>query len=126
MASLRSVFGFGVHSAHIDAFDHPAGATIAEMSDPASLRQVYLRGQLDEADLAGTWHEQLTAWFEAAAADPDVPEPNAIQLATVDAPGRPSVRTVLAKRIDERGIVFYTNYESAKARDLAGEPRAAA
>jgi pyridoxamine 5'-phosphate oxidase len=96
------------------------------MSDPASLRQAYLRSQLDEADLAGTWHEQLAAWFAAAAADPEVLEPNAIQLATVDATGRPSVRTVLAKRIDERGVVFYTNYESAKARNLAGEPRAAA
>src|SRR3954451_13378402 len=96
------------------------------MSDPASLRQAYLRGQLDEADLAGSWHEQLAAWFAAAAADPEVLEPNAIQLATVDASGRPSVRTVLAKRIDERGIVFYTNYQSAKARDLAAEPRAAA
>src|SRR4051812_37351023 len=96
------------------------------MSDPASLRQAYLRGQLDEADLAGSWHEQLAAWFAAAAADPAVPEPNAIQRATVAAAGRPSVRTVLAKRIDERGVVFYTNYESAKAHDLAGDPRAAA
>jgi pyridoxamine 5'-phosphate oxidase len=96
------------------------------MTDPASLRQAYLRGQLDEADLAGSWHEQLAAWFAAAAADPDVTEPNAIQLATVDGTGRPSVRTVLAKRIDERGIVFYTNYESAKAGDLARDARAAA
>ena len=94
--------------------------------DPATLRQAYEGGRLDEADLAGTWHEQLAACFDAAAADPEVLEPNAIQLATADGTGRPSVRTVLAKRMDERGIVFYTNYESAKARDLAAQPRAAA
>jgi pyridoxamine 5'-phosphate oxidase len=96
------------------------------MIDPGTLRQAYEGGRLDEGDLAGTWHEQLSAWFAAAATDPEVLEPNAIQLATVDPAGRPSVRTVLAKRIDERGIVFYTNYESAKARDLAANPRAAA
>jgi pyridoxamine-phosphate oxidase len=96
------------------------------MTDPSALRARYTRGHLDESDLAGTWFLQLRAWFDAAAADPGVIEPNAIQLATVDSDGRPAVRTVLAKAIDERGIVFYTNYESAKARDLAANPRAAA
>jgi pyridoxamine 5'-phosphate oxidase len=117
----------GVHSAHIADISEPAGATIeTPMTDPATLRQTYLRGQLDEADVASTWHEQLGAWFAAAVADPEVLEPNAIQVATVDGTGRPSVRTVLAKRIDERGIVFYTNYDSAKARDLSADRRAAA
>ena len=96
------------------------------MTDPSALRARYTRGHLDESDLAGTWFAQLRAWFDAAAADPAVIEPNAIQLATVGPDGRPAVRTVLAKAIDERGIVFYTNYESAKARDLAANPRAAA
>ncbi|HEX3335135.1 MAG TPA: pyridoxamine 5'-phosphate oxidase [Jatrophihabitans sp.] len=96
------------------------------MTDPAGLRQTYLRGYLDERDLAGSWYGQLRIWFDEAAADPTVLEANAIQLATADAAGRPSVRTVLAKGIDERGIVFFTNYESAKARDLAVNPRAAA
>lgn len=96
------------------------------MTDPAGLRASYTRSHLDEADIADTWLAQLRAWFDAAAADPAVVEPNAIQLATADATGRPAVRTVLAKAIEQRGIVFYTNYESAKARELADNPRAAA
>lgn len=96
------------------------------MTDPAGLRANYTRGHLDETEVAGTWIRQLRVWFDAAAADPVVLEPNAVQLATAGPDGRPSVRTVLAKGIDERGIVFYTNYESAKARDLAANPRAAA
>jgi pyridoxamine 5'-phosphate oxidase len=95
------------------------------MTDPAGLRGTYTRGHLDEADLADTWFVQLRAWFDAAAADPAIVEPNAIQLATADAQGRPSVRTVLAKGIGADGVVFYTNYASAKARDLAVNPRAA-
>jgi pyridoxamine 5'-phosphate oxidase len=98
----------------------------AVMTDPAGLRANYTRGFLDEADLADTWSGQLRVWFDAAAADPAVLEPNAVQLATADADGRPSVRTVLAKGIDERGIVFFTNYQSPKARDLAVNPRASA
>ena len=96
------------------------------MTDPSGLRRLYARGSLDDADVADTWLDQLTAWFDEAVADPSVLEANAIQLATVDADGAPSVRTVLVKSLDERGIVFYTNYESAKGRDLAAAPRAAA
>ncbi|HVU91802.1 MAG TPA: pyridoxamine 5'-phosphate oxidase family protein, partial [Jatrophihabitans sp.] len=96
------------------------------MTDPAALRADYTRGNLDEADVADTWYPQLRLWFDTAAADPTVLEANALQLATADAEGRPAVRTVLAKALDERGVVFYTNYESAKARDLAANPRAAA
>ncbi|HKC27189.1 MAG TPA: pyridoxamine 5'-phosphate oxidase [Jatrophihabitans sp.] len=96
------------------------------MTDPASLRATYTRGRLDETDLADSWPVQLRSWFDAAAADPAIAEPNAVQFATADASGRPSVRTLLAKAIDERGIVCYTNYDSAKARDLAANPRAAA
>lgn len=94
------------------------------MTDPAGLRASYTRGHLHEAELADTWLGQLRLWFDAAAADPTVVEANAMQLATADAHGRPSVRTVLAKGIDERGIVFYTHYESAKALELAANPRA--
>jgi pyridoxamine 5'-phosphate oxidase len=94
------------------------------MTDPAGLRANYRRGHLDEADLAGTWLAQLRLWFDQAAADPAIIEPNAMQLATADAAGRPSVRTVLAKRLDADGVVFYTNYASAKARDLAVNARA--
>lgn len=96
------------------------------MTDPAGLRASYTRGHLDEADVADTWLTQLRVWFDAAVADPANVEPNAVQLATSDPTGRPSVRTVLTKGMDERGIVFYTNYDSAKARDLAANPRASA
>jgi pyridoxamine 5'-phosphate oxidase len=96
------------------------------MTDPAGLRAMYTRGTLDEADVADTWADQLRLWFDTAAADPAVLEPNAIQLATAGADGQPTVRTVLAKGIDEHGIVFFTNYESAKARALAENPRASA
>lgn len=95
------------------------------MTDPAGLRRRYERGRLGDAEVADTWLAQLTAWFAEAAADPAVLEANAVQLATADAAGRPSVRTVLAKGIDERGVVFYTNYRSAKGQDLAVNPNAA-
>jgi pyridoxamine 5'-phosphate oxidase len=95
------------------------------MTDPAQLRRQYARDHLDEESVAGTWLEQFRRWFDAAVADPAVIEPNAMALATADAHGRPSVRTVLAKDFSERGVVFYTNYASAKAADLAANPYAA-
>lgn len=73
---------------------------------------------LDSTALAGTWHEQLEHWLDEATSA-GIPEPNAMVLATADAEGMPSSRTVLCKGLDERGIVFYTNYTSAKSRDLA-------
>ena len=54
-----------------------------------------------------------------------VPEPNAMSLATIDGSGQPSVRIVLLKGIDERGFVFYTNYEGRKGRELLAQPKAA-
>ena len=96
------------------------------MSDPAGTRRGYQRGQLDENVVARTWLDQLRLWFTDATAEPSVVEVTAMQLATVDTAGRPSVRTVLVKGLDERGVVFYTNYESAKARDLDARQSAAA
>ena len=96
------------------------------MNDPAAMRRGYLRAHLDENGVFRTWLEQLRLWFTDASADPSVVEANAMQVATVDTAGRPSVRTVLVKGLDERGVVFYTNYESAKARDLDARPYAAA
>jgi len=96
------------------------------MSDPAGTRRGYQRGQLDENVVARTWLDQLRLWFTDATAEPSVVEVTAMQLATVDTAGRPSVRTVLVKGLDERGVVFYTNSESAKARDLDARPSAAA
>ena len=96
------------------------------MTDPAEMRRSYDYGELSESTIAADWLTQLRMWFDVAAADPRVAEPNAVQLATVAADGHPSVRTVLVKAIDERGIVFYTGYDSAKGRDLARNPWAAA
>lgn len=96
------------------------------MSDPAGLRRSYTRGHLDENVVARTWLDQLRLWFNDATAEPGIVEANAMQVATVDTAGRPSVRTVLVKGFDERGVVFYTNYDSAKARDLEAKPYAAA
>ncbi len=96
------------------------------MTDPAALRRTYLRGTLSETTIAGTWFEQLHAWFDEAVETVGWGEANALQVATIDAAGLPSLRTVLAKGIDERGVIFFTNYESAKGRELAGHPYAAA
>jgi len=96
------------------------------MSDPADLRRDYARGSLDDGAVGATWHEQFRIWFDVAVADPAIVEPNAMQVATVAPDGRPAVRTVLLKGLDERGIVFYTNYESAKGRDLGANPYASA
>ena len=90
------------------------------------MRRSYARGRLSEANALPTWLDQLRAWFAEAETDPTVAEVNAIQLATADAGGQPSVRTVLVKAMDERGIVFYTGYDSAKGRDLMQNPHASA
>jgi pyridoxamine 5'-phosphate oxidase len=94
--------------------------------DPAAMRRVYERSALDESSVAPTWLAQLRSWFDDAVELAGSPEPNALQLATVDADGHPSLRTVLAKAIDDRGVTFYTNYGSAKGRDLDSRPYAAA
>lgn len=95
-------------------------------SDPAEVRRSYERAALDESTIASGWLEQLRSWYDDAVVLGGSPEPNAMQVATVDAEGRPSLRTVLAKAIDERGVTFYTNYDSAKGRDLDARPYAAA
>ena len=96
------------------------------MTDPADLRQTYLRGHLDDNEVRDSWSDQLRDWFDEAVADPVVLEANAVQLATADASGRPSVRTVLVKGMSADGIVVYTNYDSAKGHDLDVNPQASA
>jgi pyridoxamine 5'-phosphate oxidase len=91
----------------------------------ARMRVAYTAGALNETDLAGTWYEQCAAWLDDALTA-GLAEPNAMVLATADAEGLPSSRTVLAKGLDERGVVFYTNYTSAKMHDLAATAFAAA
>ncbi|MCU1689440.1 MAG: pdxH [Jatrophihabitantaceae bacterium] len=103
------------------------GADTAAAPDPAPMRRSYEQNRIDEAlhpDV--TWPQLLGQWFAAAAASGQVGEANAMQLATVDATGRPGVRTVLAKSIDERGVAFYTNLRSAKGAALDAHPYAEA
>ena len=95
------------------------------MSKPiADLRKSYEQGELDESHSHADPLEQFALWFEQALKS-ELPEPNAMTLATVGADGRPSTRPVLIKGYDARGIVWYTNYESRKGRELAGNPYAA-
>ncbi len=89
----------------------------------ADLRQSYEKKILLESDAAASPFDQFTAWFDEALAA-QVPEPNAMTLATVDERGHPSARIVLIKGADPRGFVFYTNYESRKGHELAANPRA--
>ena len=91
----------------------------------AEMRVDYRRDELDVGDLADTWHEQLVRWLDEAT-EAGVVEPNAMVLATTDDDGTPDSRTVLCKDIDERGIVFYTNYTSVKSRELRTTRRASA
>ena len=92
--------------------------------DIASLRKSYERDELDETASAADPMEQFQRWFEQAL-NAQLPEPNAMTLATVGADGRPSTRVVLIKGYDASGIVWYTNYGSRKARELAHQPLAA-
>ncbi|HEY2518412.1 MAG TPA: pyridoxamine 5'-phosphate oxidase [Polyangiaceae bacterium] len=96
----------------------PVGAKLA------ALRQEYARAGLSPENLASTPIAQLEVWFaEAMAAGAE--EANAVTLATVSPDGTPTARIVLVKGIDPRGLVFYTNYDSPKGRDLAANPHAA-
>ena len=95
-----------------------------EPPSPAAMRRDYsARDALLETALAGTWTSQFASWFADAAAF-GLPEPNAMIVATAGADGRPSARTVLLKEYDERGFVFFTNYESRKGTELAANPYA--
>lgn len=87
------------------------------------LRREYATRALDEADVAADPIEQFRVWFDEALRA-ELLEVNAMILATADVQGEPSARTVLLKDFDARGFVFFTNYESRKARDLDVNPRA--
>ena len=88
------------------------------------MRQDYALAGLTEADLDADPLRQFAIWFEAACGA-GVPEANAMILATASAEGEPAARVVLLKGCDERGFVFYSNYESPKGQDLEANPRAA-
>ncbi len=90
----------------------------------ADMRRDYERGTLDESLLDDDPIVELQKWIAMATAS-NLIEPNAMTLATASNNGFPNARMVLAKGIDERGVVFYTNYESHKGRELRENPRAA-
>lgn len=94
-----------------------------DTKDLAAMRRTYRRVGVTETDLEPDPFTQFTGWLAAAVAA-ELPEPNAMVLATADAHGRPSLRTVLLKGYDAVGFVFYTNYGSRKAQDLAVNPEA--
>ncbi len=87
-------------------------------------RKDYSRLSLTEDEIDPDPIRQFRRWFEAAALS-EVPEPNAMVLATATADGRPSARVVLLRGYDERGFVFFTNYQSRKGLDLETNPFAA-
>ncbi len=88
------------------------------------LRKDYIMGELNEASVPANPIVQFQRWMEEAIGA-EVPEPNAMSLATANAEGHPSVRIVLLRGLDERGFVFFTNYQSHKGTDLAENPYAA-
>jgi pyridoxamine 5'-phosphate oxidase len=90
----------------------------------AELRREYTKGGLRRADLDPNPVVQFQKWFEEAL-NSQLLEPSAMSLATVDEDGRPSARIVLLKGADERGFLFFTNYESRKGRELAESSHAA-
>jgi len=90
----------------------------------ADLRKSYERAELNEHASHADPMQQFDQWLHEAIKS-EIPEPNAMTVATVGSDLRPSTRVVLIKGYDERGIVWYTNYDSRKGRELAGNPFAA-
>jgi pyridoxamine 5'-phosphate oxidase len=90
----------------------------------ARLREEYTRAGLEESDTDPNPIQQFRTWFDEALAT-NLHEPNAMIVATATPDGRPSARVVLLRGFDERGFVFYTNYEGRKSRELEANPYAA-
>jgi len=88
----------------------------------ASMRDEYTKSGLNREELHDDPVDQFEQWFQQAL-EADVFESNAMSLATVDERGQPSQRTVLLKYFDRKGFVFFTNYESQKAKDMAQNPK---
>lgn len=91
------------------------------MVNVEQMRKEYSKGALDEESVAQNPVDQFKIWFEEAVRS-KIPEPNAMQLSTVGSEGRPSARVVLLKSYDQKGFVFYTNYESRKGREIEANP----
>jgi pyridoxamine 5'-phosphate oxidase len=100
---------------------------MASTPDPeelAALRREYGDAGLDQPDLAPDPIAMFRRWMHDTVVA-GLHEPNAMVVSTVSSEGRPSSRMVLLKGVDERGFVFYSNYDSRKGGELAGNPRAA-
>lgn len=93
---------------------------LGAMNDIANLRKSYERAELNESASAADPMVQFDLWLQEAIAS-EVPEPNAMTLATVGSDLRPSTRVVLIKGYDARGMVWFTNYNSRKGQQLAGQ-----
>jgi len=93
--------------------------------DLSELRQSYTKGCFSEEDLLYSPFAQFEKWFQQAV-DAKLEEPNAMCLATVNPDGQPSTRVVLLKDFTEKGLTFYTNYESRKAGELEANSKAGA
>jgi pyridoxamine 5'-phosphate oxidase len=94
---------------------------LTHLSDLESLRLSYAKGELHRADLDINPFQQFSVWLKKAL-DCELKEPYAMTVATANRAGRPSARTVLLRQFDERGAVFYSNYDSHKGEDLAENP----
>ncbi len=92
--------------------------------DTSNLRKEYISDSLNEQDLDPDPFKQFSKWFQQAL-EAQLLLPDAMTLATATREGKPSARIVLLRGFDERGFVFYTNYESQKGRELAENPYAA-
>jgi len=88
-------------------------------------RITYVKGTLDQADVAPDPLVEFRVWLEEALANAELREPYAMTLATIGREGQPAARVVLLRGYDEHGFVFFTNYESRKGRELDAQPRAA-
>jgi pyridoxamine 5'-phosphate oxidase len=102
----------------------PIPFTLPNMTSLADLRKSYERAELSESASQADPLAQFEQWLNEAMAA-QVPEPNAMTLATVGSDLRPSTRIVLIKGFDARGITWFSNYQSRKAGQLAGNPFAA-
>lgn len=90
--------------------------------DLSQFRREYVKGGLSRAKLHSDPMQQFTEWFEQAQKT-EISDPTAMTLATVGSNGQPSQRTVLLKYYDEKGFVFFTNYESRKAKEMQDNAR---
>jgi len=95
------------------------------MLDLQDMRREYKAAQLDESSVDASPFVQFETWFEEVK-NAELQEPNAMVLATVNAEGEPNIRAVLLKIFDEKGFVFFTNYNSDKGEEIAQNPNVAA